>query len=110
MIRAFYGIDTNPFASEQVDLLGHQQEVFDIIKVHSHQGGLCLLMGEPGAGKTMIKRAISLQTSKMTMVVNVTRTLHTYFNTVKILCQAFKVDYGGSSFKCEKNLIQEAYN
>ena len=110
MIRAFYGIDKNPFASDQITLLDHQQEIFDILSVHSYQGGLCLLMGEPGTGKTMIKTAINLKADKTTIVVNIARTLHTYFNTVKILCNAFKIDHTGSSFKCEKNLIQEAYN
>jgi type II secretory pathway predicted ATPase ExeA len=110
MIRAFYGIDTNPFTNDQITLLDHQQEIFDILSVHSYQGGLCLLMGEPGTGKTMIKSAINQKTDKTTMVVNIARTLHTYFNTIKILCNAFKIDHAGSSFKCEKNLIQEAYN
>ena len=85
MIRAFYGIDVNPFSMDQIELLPHQQDVFDILKVHSYQGGLCLLMGEPGTGKTVIKRVISQKTDKTTMVVNVARTLHTYFNTIKIL-------------------------
>lgn len=110
MIRAFYGIDTNPFTNDQITLLDHQQEIFDILSVHSYQGGLCLLMGEPGTGKTMIKSAINQKADKTTMVVNIARTLHTYFNTIKILCNAFKIDHAGSSFKCEKNLIQEAYN
>jgi MSHA biogenesis protein MshM len=110
MIRAFYGIDTNPFTSDQITLLDHQQEIFDILSVHSYQGGLCLLMGEPGTGKTMIKTAINRKADKTTIVVNIARTLHTYFNTIKILCNAFKIDHAGSSFKCEKNLIQEAYN
>ena len=110
MIRAFYGIDTNPFTNDQITLLDHQQEIFDILSVHSYQGGLCLLMGEPGTGKTMIKTAINQKADKTTMVVNIARTLHTYFNTIKILCNAFKIDHAGSSFKCEKNLIQEGYN
>ena len=57
MIRAFYGIATNPFCATDVTLLPLQQEIFDILKVHSHQGGLCLLMGEPGTGKTMISES-----------------------------------------------------
>ncbi len=111
MIRAFYGIDVNPFSVDQeITLLPHQQDVFDILKVHSHQGGLCLLMGEPGTGKTIIKNAINQNTDKTTLVINILRTLHTYFNTVKILCLAFNIDPGGSYFKCEKRLINEAYN
>jgi type II secretory pathway predicted ATPase ExeA len=111
MIRAFYGIDQNPFSIDRdIILLKHQQEVFDILRVHSFQGGLCLLMGEPGTGKTMIKRTINQNSDKTTVVVNITRTLHTYINTIKILCQAFNIDYSGSYFKCEKRLIQEAFN
>ncbi len=110
MIRAFYGIDTNPFSIDQITLLSHQQEVFDILSVHSYQGGLCLLMGEPGTGKTMIKTSINQQADKTTVVVNIGRTLHTYFNTIKILCHAFKIDHKGSSFSIEKRLIQQAYN
>jgi len=110
MIRAFYGIDKNPFAFDHIELLDHQQEIFDILSVHSYQGGFCLLMGEPGTGKTMIKTCINQQSDKLTMVVNISRTLHTYFNTIKIMCNAFKIDHSGSSYKCEKRLIQETYN
>ena len=111
MIRAFYGIDINPFAIDrEIELLDHQQEIFDILKVHSYQGGLCLLLGEPGTGKTVIKGAIRQNAEKTTIVVNVARTLHTYINTIKILCHAFNIDHNGSHFKCEKRLIEEAYN
>ncbi len=101
MIRAFYGTQVNPFASEHIELLGHQQEIVDIIQVHSHQGGLCLLMGEPGTGKTVIKDTILQQASKTVKVVNIGRTLHTYFNTIKILCHAFKIEHNGTSFALE---------
>lgn len=110
MIRAFYGITVNPFATDDITLLAHQQEVFDILQVHSHQGGLCLLMGEPGTGKTVIRNSIANQADKTTKVVTIGRTLHTYFNTIRILCHAFKIDHTGSAFKCEKRLVEEAYN
>jgi len=110
MIRAFYGIDTNPFSIDHITLLDHQQEVFDVLKVHAFQGGLCLLMGEPGTGKTVIKTAIKQHADKTTLVIHIARTLHTYYNTIKILCHAFKIDPSGSYFKCEKRLIEEAYN
>jgi MSHA biogenesis protein MshM len=110
MIRAFYGIDVNPFAMDKIDLLPHQQDVFDILQVHSCQGGLCLLMGEPGTGKTVIKSVINQKADKTATVINVLRTLHTYFNTIKILCQAFNIEHSGSYFKCEKRLIEQAYN
>lgn len=111
MIRAFYGIDTNPFSTDgPVRLLDHQQQVFDVLQVHCHQGGLCLLMGEPGCGKSIIKCAIDQQADKTTLVVHVARTLHTYYNTLKILCQAFNIEPDGSCFKCEKRLIEQGYS
>jgi type II secretory pathway predicted ATPase ExeA len=39
----------------------------------------------------------------------VSRTLHTYYNTLRIFCQAFKLDVDGTSFACEKRLIDQAF-
>src|SRR5690606_38410992 len=39
----------------------------------------------------------------------VSRTLHTYHNTLRILCEAFEIDYDGGDHKVERQLIQEAY-
>jgi MSHA biogenesis protein MshM len=110
MIRAYFGLENHPFSSTDVSLLTHQQEIYDILEVHSHQGGLCLLLGEPGTGKTVIKEAVKQNASKRTTVISVARTLHTYTNTLKILCQAFNIDFLGTHFSCEKRLIEEAYN
>ena len=66
-------------------------------------------MGLPGTGKTVIKDVLQQTTGKLTLVITVARTLHTYTNTVKLLCQAFNIEFKGDSFKCEKRLIEEAY-
>lgn len=110
MIRSYFGLEINPFSLENISLLQHQQEIFDILEVHSSQGGLCLLMGDPGTGKTIIKEAVKKGAGKRTSVVTVARTLHTYSNTLKILCTAMGIDFAGTHFKCEKGLIEEAYN
>jgi type II secretory pathway predicted ATPase ExeA len=110
MIRSYFGINRNPFALENITLLEHQQDIYEILKVHSQQGGLCLVMGEPGTGKTVVKEAIKQNTEKRMVIVSVSRTLHTYHQTIKILCQAFNIDVDGSNFRCEKRLIEEAYN
>ena len=110
IIRAFFGLDKNPFSLDNIQLLPHQQDVFDILSVHSKQGGLCLLMGEPGTGKTVIKESIKKTADKQSVVITVSRTLHTYTNTIKILCQAFNIEWQSTHFKCEKSLIEEAYS
>ncbi len=109
MIRAYFGIDMDPFSNKNIQLLEHQQLVYDTLKVHCQQGGLCLLMGEPGTGKTVIKQALKLNADKRSIVIAVSRTMHTYTNTIKILCEAFNIDQHGEHFRCEKRLIEEAF-
>ena len=76
MIRSHFGLQKNPFDAESPTLLAHQQEVFDILKVHAQQGGLCLVLGEPGVGKSVLKTALINHDPKrlITPVINRTRT------------------------------------
>lgn len=109
MIRSYFGLSRNPFDPESVELLPRQIEVFDTLRVHCQQGGLCLILGEPGTGKTVLKEALKSSDPKRLIVPTVSRSLHTYFNTLRILCQAFSIDFDGGDFKCEKRLIEEAF-
>jgi MSHA biogenesis protein MshM len=109
MIRSFFGIDKNPFQLDTIALLPTQQDVYDTIKVHTQQGGLCLIMGEPGTGKSVIKEALRQNADKRSLIISVSRTMHTYSNTIKILCSAFNIDDEGAHFKCEKRIIDEAF-
>jgi MSHA biogenesis protein MshM len=108
MIRAHFGIERNPFAQDAPALLSHQQEVFDTLRVHCQQGGLCLVVGEPGTGKSVIKTALVAHDPKRLITPVVNRTLHTYHSVLRILCQAFQIDTDGRDFRCEKRLIEEA--
>jgi ABC-type transporter Mla maintaining outer membrane lipid asymmetry ATPase subunit MlaF len=58
MIRSFYGLTQNPFDRRELELLPGQQEILDTLKVHCQQGGLCLVLGVPGTGKSVIKQAL----------------------------------------------------
>ena len=109
MIRSFYGLTQNPFDRRELELLPDQQEILDTLKVHCQQGGLCLLLGSPGTGKSVIKQALQRLPEKQYLVASVARTLHTYTNTVKILCEAFRVEFETSAFKCERRLIEQAF-
>ena len=110
MIRAFYGLTENPFTMRDLQLLPQQQEIHDILKVHCQQGGLCLVLGVPGTGKTVIKESLKRLPENQHLVATVARTLHSYTNTVKILCDAFRIEFEHSAFKCERRLIEQAFS
>jgi MSHA biogenesis protein MshM len=78
-------------------------------RVHCQQGGLCLVVGEPGTGKTVIKQAPCKHDPKRLIAPVVNRTLHTYHSTLRILCEAFQLDTDGRDFLCERRLIEEAH-
>lgn len=109
MIRAFFGLTKNPFDPRELELLPSQQEILDTLKVHCQQGGLCLVLGVPGTGKSVLKEALQRLPEKQHLVATVARTLHTYTNTVKILCDAFRIAFESSAFKCERRLIEQAF-
>jgi len=109
MIRSHFGLQRNPFDSESVALLPHQQEIFDILRVHACQGGLCLVLGEPGTGKSVLKHALFNHDPKRIITPVVNRTLHTYHNTLRILCEAFQIEFEGHDHRCERLLVQEAF-
>ena len=108
MIRSYFGLTDNPFALRDIQLLQHQQEIHDTLRVHCQQGGLCLVVGSPGTGKSVIKESLKRLPEKQYLVATVARTLHTYTNTVKILCEAFRIEFESSAFKCERRLIEQA--
>jgi type II secretory pathway predicted ATPase ExeA len=110
MIRAFYGLTQDPFDTRTLELLPPQQAIHDTLKVHCQQGGLCLVLGVPGTGKSVIKQSLQRLPEKHYLVASVARTLHTYTNTVKILCEAFRIDFDSSAFKCERRLIEQAFS
>ncbi len=110
MIRAFYGLTQNPFDLRDLQLLPQQQEIHDILKIHCQQGGLCLVLGVPGAGKSVIKQSLQRLPENQYLIAAVGRTLHTYTNTVKILCEAFRIEFESSAFKCERRLIEQAFS
>ncbi len=108
MIRAHFGIDRNPLSADNPALLPHQQEVFDTLRVHCQQGGLCVVVGDPGTGKSVIKRALVNHDPKRLITPVVNRTLHTYHSVLRILCDSFQIDDDGRAVRCEKRLIEEA--
>src|SRR6266705_18677 len=109
MIRSHFGLQRNPFDTESISLLAQQQEIFDILRVHAQQGGLCLVLGEPGTGKSVLKQALLAHDPKRMITPVVNRTLHSYHNTLRILCEAFQLEFEGRDHRCERLLVQEAF-
>lgn len=109
MIRSHFGLELDPFADPKPPLLAHQKEIFEIIKVHAQQGGLCIVMGEPGTGKSVIKQAIINHDPKRMITPAIARTLHTYSNTLQILCEAFGIEVNGRDTRREKLLIEAGW-
>lgn len=109
MIRSFYGLSQDPFAMRDLELLPQQREIHETLKVHCQQGGLCLVVGVPGTGKSVLKESLRRLPENQHLVASISRTLHTYTNTVKILCEAFRIEFDHSAFKCERRLIEQAF-
>jgi len=109
MIRPHFGLEKDPFNEPHPQLLAHQQEVLDTLLVHARQGGLCVVVGEPGTGKSVIKNALVKHDRKKIITPAIGRTLHTYSNTLQVLCEAFGIEPKGRDTRHEKQLIETAW-
>jgi MSHA biogenesis protein MshM len=107
-ICAWFGIERPPFSAEAVCLLAQQEEILQTLKVHCQQGGLCLVLGEPGTGKSVVRDAIRAHDPKRLVAPLIQRSLHSYFNILRILCQACSVETDRNDFHCERQLIDYA--
>ena len=108
MINAIWGISTPPFQREALTLLPQQQEIFNIIKIHSGQGGFSVILGEPGVGKSILREHIeALSNERSYTVASCSRTLHTYRQIAWQLAQSLQIET--SDKHIEKDLIQEAF-
>jgi type II secretory pathway predicted ATPase ExeA len=107
-ITAWFGIEKPPFGFDDTSLTEQQDEILQTLRVHSQQGGMCLVIGEPGTGKTVLRNAIKAQDPKRIIAPVISRTLHSYFNTLRILCQACEVDADRNDYHCERQVIDYA--
>ena len=106
MIRAHFATTLDPFIIDaNAPLLSHQQYHFDILKIHNQQGGLCLIIGEPGTGKSILKNAILNHNPKQWITPVINRSLHSWHNILRLLCKAFDLDSSGSDYKVEQRII-----
>jgi len=107
MIQSHFGITHAPFTREERPLLPRQKEVLQELQVHCHQRGFCVIAGQPGTGKTVLRKAFA-QDDPRRVHPHITRTMHTYSNTLRILCDSLAIDYEGGDLKCEEQVITQA--
>lgn len=108
MIKATFGLTKEPFCRSEVKLLAQQQNMFDIIKIHSQQGGFSVIIGQPGVGKSVLKEHIEqLGKQKDTVVASFSQTMHTYLKILRQLAESLQIDVPDKHL--EKELIQIAY-
>lgn len=108
MITASFGITKEPFSRIDLTLLPQQRKILDFIHVHTQHGGFCVVVGNPGVGKSVLCEHItSLAEHGDVVVVSISRTMHTYLNIVKQLGESFRVDAPAKDL--EKKLIEVAH-
>lgn len=110
MIQSYFGLTKSPFDKKDLTLTEQQNHIFDTINAHSKLGGLCVIAGDPGTGKTTILTALqNLSKNKNIEVPTMSRTMHSYSNIIKLLLEAFKLDDKHSVKACESDILQEAF-
>jgi type II secretory pathway predicted ATPase ExeA len=108
MIKSIHGLTKEPFNRSDLSLLSQQKNALDIIKIHAQQGGLSVIVGEPGVGKSVLKEHLEqLANERDTTVVSCARTMHTYWQILTQMADSFKIDVPEKQL--EKELIKTAF-
>ena len=109
MIKSTFGISKAPFVNDNLSLLPQQQTIIDLIKVHAQHGGFCVVIGNPGVGKSVLREHIeALANERDVTVAACSQTMHSYWNILKQLAESLKINVPQKEL--EKQLIQTAYS
>ena len=93
MIKQTFGITKIPFLQSDALLLPHQQEITDVIHIHTQHGGLCVVTGEPGVGKSTLKAHIEEKaTQRNQKVISFSRTMDTYNKLLKQMADSLELE------------------
>lgn len=108
MIKATFGLTREPFCRERPALLPQQIEALDMIKIHAQHGGFCVIVGNPGLGKSVLREHLEqLGRGRDAVVASFTQTMHTYQPLLKQLAHSLQLTAPRSDL--ENALIQAAY-
>lgn len=108
MIKSTFGLTREPFYRSDVALLAQQGEAMEMIRIHAQHGGFCVIVGNPGVGKSVLREHLEqLGKERDTVVVSFTQTMHTYQPILKQLAQSLQLSVAPGDI--EKELVQAAY-
>jgi MSHA biogenesis protein MshM len=108
MIKTTFGLTREPFYRSDVALLPQQAEAMEMIRIHAQHGGFCVIIGNPGVGKSVLREHLEqLGKERDSVVVSFTQTMHTYQPILKQLAQSLQLSV--SLGEIEKELVQAAY-
>ena len=66
---------------------------FETLQTHAQQGRFCVVVGDAGVGKTVLREHCeALGVQKRHLVVSFSRTLHTHQNTLRQLAESLEID------------------
>jgi len=103
MIKQTFGITKVPFLQSDFSLLPHQQEIVDVIHIHAQHGGLCVVTGDPGVGKTTIKKSIEKRAAqKDHLIISFSKTMDTYNKIIRQMAESLELD--GSEKTIEREI------
>jgi len=112
MINAHFGTTITPFEVDtnfQESLLEHQKSCFHRIKDQAFMGGLTVLIGEPGTGKSIFKQALFELSQKQWHIIAINRSIFSWNSFLSLLCQALEIeDTNAKSINLEKAILQVA--
>lgn len=108
MIKSTFGLTREPFCRSDASLLAQQVEAMEMIRIHAQHGGFCVVVGNPGVGKSVLREHIEkLGKERDTVVVSFTQTMHTYQPILKQLAHSLQLS--AAPGEVEKELVQAAY-
>lgn len=111
MINAYFGTAITPFEPDEKlenELLPHQKQCYHRIKEQSFLGGLTVIVGEPGTGKTIFKQALLQLSQKTWHIIVINRAIFSWHSFLSLLTQALQIESRGQTSTIEKNIVGEA--
>ena len=110
MINAHFGTTKTPFETDKQlvnELLPHQKQAYNRVKDQSFIGGLTVVIGNPGTGKTIFKQALVQLPNKQWHIIVINRAIFSWNSFLSLLAQALQANSKGISSVLETTILTE---